>query len=393
MRVDFLSGRYSPRFAGHRIRRVASMEEYGRIVIFTTPSKSDGVRRHIEQTVDSKGKHLDLLLKQLPSLDDAVHLLNSGSGDLIAMSPEEWEQIRDNRFTLVGILPRREPTWVLVSDDNPDRLVKEPLVVCDSELMSRQFQRVRPDATILQSGMVIEDSVLEERETWMSIEQLRSRGEIDGYIIPRSLYTMLNIRSRRHTLGLQREQPRGLRERFIPPPMHGFTLLVGRFGFPSEVVESLCDQPAMVAYEVEHMLMNNLPEEFRGMTGIFVEQRKLGSLMNESKKNNDGFFEKFYIDTENKPIRSGPQIEVFLESLDHQGRVAFGCYKVIELEAMRLGTINILREFESIGLQLSTDFEELKRAPETLPEEYKFAREKLFKLHKNGNRESDLDEN
>jgi hypothetical protein len=392
MRVDFLSGRYSPSFAGHCIRRVASMEDYGRIVIFTTPSKSDGVRRHIEQTVESKGKHLDLLLKQLPSLDDAVHLLDSGSGDLIAMSPEEWEKIRDNRFALVGILPRREPTWVLVSDDNPDRLIKEPLIVCDSELMARQFRRVRPDATLRQSETVIDDSGLEERELWMSIEQLRIEGKIDGYIVPRSLYSMLNIRSRRHTLGLQREQPRGLRERFIPPPMHGFTLLVGRLGFPPEEVESLCDHSAMVAYDVEDMLMKNLPEKYSGLTGIFVEQRKLGSLMNESKKNNDGFFEKFYVDTENKPIRSGPQIEVFMESLDHQGRVAFGCYKVIELEAMRLGTINILREFESIGLQLSTDFEELKRAPETLPEEYKYAREKLFKLHENENRESNLDE-
>lgn len=392
MRVDFLSGRYSPSFAGHCIRRVASMADYGRIVIFTTPSKSDGVRRHIEQTVESKGKNIDLLLKQLPSLDDAVHLLDSGSGDLIAISPEEWEQIKDNRFALVGILPRREPTWVLVSDDNPDRLVKEPLIVCDSELMSRQFRRVRPDATLQQSGTLIEDSGLEERELWMSIEQLRIDGEIDGYIVPRSLYSMLNIRSRRHTLGLQREQPRGLRERFIPPPMHGFTLLVGRSGFPSEEVDSLCDHSAMVAYDVEHMLMKNLPKEYSGLTGIFVEQRKLGSLMTESKKNNDGFFEKFYVDTENKPIRSGPQIEIFMESLDHQGRVAFGCYKVIELEAMRLGTINILREFESIGLQLSTDFEELKRAPEILPEEYKYAREKLFRLHENENRESNLDE-
>ncbi len=387
MRVDFLSGRYSPSFAGHCIRRVVSMEDDSRIVIFTTPSKSDGVRRHIEQTVESKGKNLDLLLKQLPSLDDAVHLLDSGSGDLIAMSPEEWDHISDDRFALVGILPRREPTWVLVSDDNPDRLVKEPLVVCDSELMSRQFRRVRPDSTIRHSAMVIDDSGRDEREVWMSIEQLRIEGKIDGYIVPRALYSMLNIRSRRHTLGLQREQPKGLRERFIPPPMHGFTLLVGRVGFPSNKVESLCEQSAMVAYDVECMLMNNLPEEFRDLTGIFVEQRKLGSLMNESKKNNDGFFEKFYIDTENKPIRSGPQIEVFLECLDHRGRVSFGCYKVIEIESMRLGTINILREFESIGLQLSTDFEELKRAPETLPEEYKYARGKLFKLHENENRE------
>jgi len=76
--------------------------------------------------------------------------------------------------------------------------------------------------------MVIDDSGRDEREVWMSIEQLRIEGKIDGYIVPRALYSMLNIRSRRHTLGLQREQPKGLRERFIPPPMHGFTLLVGR---------------------------------------------------------------------------------------------------------------------------------------------------------------------
>ncbi|MDA1168263.1 MAG: hypothetical protein O2866_05210, partial [archaeon] len=79
-----------------------------------------------------------------------------------------------------------------------------------------------------------------------------------------------------------------------------------------------------------------------------------------------------------KPLRSGPQFEIFIEAISYDGTVAIGCYKVVELEAIRQGSINILREFETICDQLKTDFEELKRAPETMPEEYKHARKKLF---------------
>jgi hypothetical protein len=358
------------------------MQGNDRIVIFTTASKGDGVRRHIEQTVDSKGQHLNLLLRQLPSLNDAIEVLDSGTGDLIAMSPWEWKSVEAPRFSLIGILPRREPTWVLVSNDNPDRLVKDPVIICDSELLRRQFLRVRNDANIRTSSEVIVETQMDERQRWLVIEDMRSRGEIDGYVVPRSLYTMLNIRSRRHTLGLQRETPKGSREHFIPPPLHGFTLLVGRSGFPAEEVSSLCDPSALLAFRIETMLHDNVSDEFKDVTGIYAEQRKLGTLMNESKRNNDGFFEKFYIDSEDKPLRSGPQIEIFIETINYDGTVAIGCYKVVELEAIHQGSINILREFETICDQLQTDFEELKRAPETMPEEYKHARKKLFEVHK-----------
>ena len=358
------------------------MQENERVVIFTTASKGDGVRRHIEQTVESKGQHLNLLMRQLPSLEDAIELLDSGTGDLIAMSPFEWKAVEDSRFALIGILPRREPTWVLVSDDNPDRLIKNPEIVCDSELLRRQFLRVRHDANIRTTTEVIGTSNSDERQRWLLIEEMRNSGDIDGYVVPRSLYTMLNIRSRRHTLGLQRETPKGSREHFIPPPLHGFTLLVGRSGFPEEKVASLCDPSAMLAYRIETMLHEHVADEFKQVTGIYAEQRKLGTLMNESKRNNDGFFEKFYIDSEEKPIRSGPQIEIFIEAINYNGTVAIGCYKVVELEAIHQGSINILREFETICEQLQTDFEELKRAPEILPEEYKHARKKLFEVHK-----------
>ena len=359
------------------------MDADERVVILTTPSNPDGVRLHIEHMIESKGKNINLLMKQVPTLSDAIDLLDQAVGDLVAVSPEQWDEVKEDRFTLVGILPRREPTWVLVSDNNPEHLIHQPKLVCDSELVMRQFLRLRKDVTFTSSSEILkgQDEYNSPKERWMSIEQMRLQGSIDGYIIPRSLYGLLHKRVRRHTLGIQRGQPKGVREHFIPPPLHGFSLLIGRVGFQSKMVDSLLHAPSLLAYQTEMLLKQNLPEELSTITGVFVEQRKLGALMKESKQNDEGFFERFYINSEKKPIRKGPQFEVILEAINEDATVSFGCYKVIEIDALRSGAINILKEFESIYKQLNTDFEPILRAPEGLPDEYKAGKKRLFKPH------------
>ena len=98
------------------------METSERLVILTTPSRNDGVRLQIERAVSTHGKHRDLLLKQLPHMETAIQTLRDGTGDLVAMSAFDWHGRDVEGLTIAGLLPRKEPTWVLVADDKPEYL-------------------------------------------------------------------------------------------------------------------------------------------------------------------------------------------------------------------------------------------------------------------------------
>ena len=121
------------------------METSERLVILTTPSRNDGVRLHIERAVQTHGKNRDLLLKQLPHMETAIETLKGGTGDIVAMSALDWQKYDVQGLSIVGLLSRKEPTWVLVSDDKPEYLEQGAFVLCDHELLQRQMKRMRPD--------------------------------------------------------------------------------------------------------------------------------------------------------------------------------------------------------------------------------------------------------
>ena len=49
-----------------------------------------------------------------------------------------------------AFLPRRESTWVLVSDDKPEYLPLNATVICSRKLIKRQLLRMRPDLLVYQ---------------------------------------------------------------------------------------------------------------------------------------------------------------------------------------------------------------------------------------------------
>ena len=203
------------------------MENSERLEVLTTPSRRDGVRLQLEQTIQQMGKEMDLRMRQVPHVESAIETLKDGNCDLIALSAFDWRNFDTTGLSIVGVLPRREPTWVLVSDDKPEYLIGQPVIVCDHPLLHRQFLRVRFDSVILTSEEFAESIekleeynllLADERVPWL--EELRKEGQLDGYIVNRGEHQALPFKARRHTLGLQRDNPE--RSRFVPPPLHGF---------------------------------------------------------------------------------------------------------------------------------------------------------------------------
>ena len=74
-----------------------------RLVFLSTSSHGDGVRQQIEKVLEQRSKSFDAILRQTPTIEDALTLLGDGVGDIVAMSPEDWLQHQDRTFAIVGL--------------------------------------------------------------------------------------------------------------------------------------------------------------------------------------------------------------------------------------------------------------------------------------------------
>ena len=142
----------------------------------------------------------------------------------MAISSYKCEQCDKQGLVVLGSLPRRETTCILISEDKTEYLQKGALVIIDEPLLVRQMKRARIDLEIKNSEWLEKQEgipeIMDNKSQWL--DECRKSGLIDGFVTPRGAYDLIYPRPRRHTLGIQRDEP--TRERFIPPPMGGFTL-------------------------------------------------------------------------------------------------------------------------------------------------------------------------
>ena len=352
------------------------MENSEYLVILTTPSRNDGVRLQIERTVGTHGKHRDLRLKQLPHMETAIQTLRDGTGDIVAMSAFDWEKYDVEGLAIAGLLPRKEPTWVLVADDKPEYLEQNARVMCEHELLRRQIRRMRPDLVLesidevaarLGATEVVND--LDEEEIWPWLEEQRLQKHVDGFIVPRAIHAGHRMKGRRHTLGLQRDQTESNRERFIPPPLHGFTLLVTRQGFPKASLVEMLDPSAELAYRLERALLESLDPALRPIVGAYIEQRKISTFLKKASQEGDETLLTSLVDPNKKRgvFKSGPRVEMLIETLNPSGTVTAACERLVLPENSHLGMVNLLKEFMELLSVMTTDHEGTKRRIPGMP--------------------------
>ena len=350
-----------------------------RLVFLSTSSHGDGVRQQIEKVLEQRSNTFNAILRQAPTIEDAIALLNDGVGDLVAMSPENWNQYLNDNLVIVGLLSRREPTWVLVSDDKPEYLIKHARVVCQHPLIQRQMLRLRQDLNLLEKEDVDVRLEVDSREEIERLEELRLNGAIDGYVVKRSQYNLLSGKARRHTLGLQKGSPE--RSHFVPPPLNGFTLIVGRVGFPKKRVEHILDPSAEFAYRIESALLESIPSDLVELTGIHVEQRGVGTILREAKRNNDDWTMSAMIDTEKKVRESGTRVEMRIETLSVDGKVSACAEQVGPIEKHRIAMVNLLQEWGSVLTTLTSEHQATNRKIRNMPDEFHEDRPAMMRIH------------
>lgn len=383
--VPFLTGSLRPCNVRSDPRRGEMMTEKVRLEVLTTPSNRDGVRRQIEKTIETNRNKFDFIMKQVPHMESAIEALRDGHGDFLAMSAHQWKNLDHEGLSIIGVLPRREPTWVIVSEDKPEYLQSKAVVVCDHMLLRRQMRRLRSDLKLMTSqafadsigkGEIFANMDEEDRVPWL--EELRQDGALDGYIVNRGEHGALKYKARRHTLGLQRDNPE--RTHFIPPPLHGFTLLVGRNGFPSASVQSMCDNGAYIAHRMEVAFLASIPEELHSIIGIFVEQRKVAAILREANRSKDEHTLESVLGVDNQIKVAGPRLEMRIETLNHHGTVTAGAERVCPVEESHMGMVNVLKEFQILLDLMQKEHEEIPRLHIGLPEEFSDARPALLDL-------------
>jgi hypothetical protein len=190
------------------------------------------------------------------------------------------------------------------------------------------------------------------------------------------------MKGRRHTLGLQRDQTENNRERFIPPPLYGFTILVSRKGFPKAGVREMLDPSAELAYRLEAWLMESIDPKLRPIIGAYIEQRKISTFLKKASEEGDETLLNTLVDPNKKraAYKSGPRVEMLIETLTSDGTVTAACERIVQPENSQMGLVTLLKEFMDLLNVMTTDHEATKRNIPGMPDSFMEPKPRLMDL-------------
>ena len=112
-----------------------------RFEILLCPEMGDGVSTHAQKFIDSSPDGLELVEKPVPHLETAIQLLTEGHGDMVPVSAKWWYENRTKGLSSALVLPRREPTRVLVGENKPEYIPKNGIIIeSHNDFLSRVHQ-------------------------------------------------------------------------------------------------------------------------------------------------------------------------------------------------------------------------------------------------------------
>ncbi len=330
------------------------MDEKNHFQILIYPENGEGVINHALKFIESSPDGLTLEAKQIPHIDTAIDLLADGHADMVPVSAKWWFKNRRPEFSASLVLPRREPTRVLVGGDKPEYIPKNGVIIADCEIVMRQLKRSRNDISVTLDKDLkgIPDDVF-DRVRWL--EEKRQNHDIDGYVTTRSLYSSLGSRARRHTLGLQREDD--TRFRFVPVPLEGYTILLTRKDFPGSRFSKVIDAGAALSLRIEMTILDSIDENMHDKIGLIVEQRKVRTILNDSGNRGRSLghenplteWKTFSASEDTSgPKDSDPRIDIVLETLSCDGMVTTSVERIFPIDESHSGAQNLVFNWQQL---------------------------------------------
>ena len=134
----------------------------------------------------------------------------------------------------------------------------------------------------------------------------------------------------------------------------------------------MLDPSAELAYRLEGTLLESLAPELQPIVGAYVEQRKISTFLKKATEDGDETLLTSLVDPNKKRgvYRSGPRVEMLIETLTPDGTVTAACERIVQPENSHMGMVNLLKEFMELFTLMTTDHEATKRNIRGMPESF-----------------------
>ncbi len=333
------------------------------IHILCIGTDEDAAPRHVRKWLETTPMEgLDLITEFDGALEEGLLRLEEGEVDLLAISASVWYERNAARDTRVATaLPRREENHILVADDRPAYLPFKSIILSANRLQRRQLRRYRPDFRVM-SPKAFADTVgrAEPPESGLALqaylEDLRATKVINGYVSERHLFSAADVDARRHALMTDPRQ--GESVRFLPSPLQGLTLLIGRKAFPTTLSDRIGDFESETAWECEKILLDGIDVELRDRVGMVVRHRQIPSLLKQAEWQKDLLRSTSLLDPDGKLVDTGARIEVLLEAVGRNGTRTLLLERLLKRGAASTAVRLMLVEWDRMLQSVTMEHEE-----------------------------------
>lgn len=299
--------------------------------LFIPADNVDGIKPHVLRWLV---REPPVKVIEVEDLNRAAADIVVGKGYLLACDAQWLMENPQPGLNVIGALERREPTMVLVGNDKLEYVPKNAIIITELPLLKRQLLRARSDLVVKTSqelALGLESELPEGLIPvlqWLN-EQIEN-GNIDGFITTRNHYSAASIRTRRHTLGMQRGD--ASRQRFVPPPWQGYTMILARQYFPLQHITEFLDEGTYRSFQLESVLVAGIPPEQQNYIGVNISQRKIATILKEMEDKSEQQLSHELVDLDDDIISGKPRIEVVLELVGVNGSSTVSIERVAPMD-------------------------------------------------------------
>tara|TARA_B100000900_G_scaffold416106_1_gene449141 strand:- start:951 stop:1976 length:1026 start_codon:yes stop_codon:yes gene_type:complete len=327
-----------------------------RIQFGTLSIPSCPVNKYIEKFLGSEqSPEYEIDTREYESFDETMKQLETGELDLLAMPAEvlHGKQLRmyNSNCEVVGARAPRTPNMILISENKIQYQPRSAIILSDSKLIRRQLRRARKGMRVLSTKAFIEIQNLEkefsnelEKYSWM--EKLRYDGAIDGFVIPRVIYSEININCRRHSL---LSDPHNFGDNhYLPKPYSDLVVLIARKNFPKSIAQKFTEPEGDTIWKVQDYFLGGLERDQIESIGILVRHRKLSTLMVEAEKHKDLIMEQSFHDSEGEVITNEVLVEFKIENISSNGKKTISMHRVVPYSNFQIAMVSTEKDWAKI---------------------------------------------
>lgn len=240
---------------------------------------------------------------------------------------------------------------ILVSENKLQYQPRSAIILTDSKLIRSQLRRARRGIRVLSSKAFIEINKITgkfeselEKYSWM--ERLRLNGEIDGFVIPRVIYSQIEINGRRHTL---LPDPHNLGDNhFLPKPYSDLVVIIGRKNFPNSIGKLFTETEGDTIWKIHDYFLGSMKEDNIDEIGFLVRHRKLSTLMLQAEKDRDLLMEQAFHDYEGEVTTSEVLVEIKIERISNDGKKTISLHRVIPYSEYQVAIVSAEKDWRKI---------------------------------------------